>query len=237
MKKIITSFILVSICLSCCIESIRKIEDGITQVGSYQALLDSNYFSNKSLSLLNLKGNYGLGTFNDLDGEGIMVEGLIYKIRPNQSPILIDPTSTEKSPFFAVCEFNKPQILELDSIPSFLSLNDFLKSHLDSSENYAIKIETSFNEITIRSVFKQEAPYKSLPKVIQSSSVIKTLSNPTGVAFGYYLNYTPQNINVKGLHFHYINENRLEGGHVLDLKLSKTKIYYQKLKNSFTEIL
>ena len=64
-----------------CIDHGTGAEETITQVSTLEALLAGDYQGRLSLRQLLAYGNFGLGTFNRLDGEMILLEGNFFQVK------------------------------------------------------------------------------------------------------------------------------------------------------------
>ena len=64
------------------------------------ALLQGAYDGNVTVRELLRHGDFGLGTFNGLDGEMLVLDGVCYQLRSDGSATIADPR--QKCPFAAV---------------------------------------------------------------------------------------------------------------------------------------
>ena len=103
MKKSILLFLLASLILTVlACTSIPK--DTLTQISTIDALLAGVYDGHLSCSELVKNGNFGLGTFNGLDGEMIVLDGRVYQVKAD-GKVYTPPLETT-TPFAAVSNFN-----------------------------------------------------------------------------------------------------------------------------------
>lgn len=77
--------------------------DVLYQVSTIDALLEGLYDGELTIKELKEKGDTGLGTFNTLDGEMIVIDGEVYQIRADGLAYLADDTM--RTPFAAVTGF------------------------------------------------------------------------------------------------------------------------------------
>ena len=87
----------------------NKKADKIYQVSTIDALLEGTYDGSLSFGELREHGNFGIGTFDHLDGEMIGLDGIFYQIRADGQVLQADDGMT--TPFAAVCFF-EPGISE-----------------------------------------------------------------------------------------------------------------------------
>lgn len=197
------------------------------QYSVLDALSNGLYDGDLSLSEVLKHGNLGLGTYQNLDGEMIILDGVIYRI--GSDGIVTKPTPDGKSPFVAVTQFNATQTLTL--APN-LSFNDTVKA-LDAalpSKNYfyVLRLEGTFKAMKTRSVPRQEKPYPDLSVVVKKQSVFD-FQNIEGTLI---IVRTPayfKDLNSPGYHFHFISKDKTKGGHVLDFQLTSGTVQIDKI--------
>jgi acetolactate decarboxylase len=83
----------------------------------------------------------------------------------------------------------------------------------------ALRLEGSFDLLTLRSVHRQTRPYPPLAEVAAHQNVF-TLHNAEGTLVGFRFPDYTQGLEVPGYHLHFISADRTIGGHVLDSRLS-----------------
>ena len=168
-------------------------------------------------------GDFGLGTFNGLDGEMILLEGKFHKIRLNGEAEEVK--RDEKTPFVTVKFFKADQNFELDKELSMEEMNDWIFSRLENPEAMAaVKIEARFKYIKTRSIEKQAKPYPEIEEVIRNQQITER-ENSEGTLAGFWMPETFDKVNFTGFHFHYLTKDKSSGGHVLDFIFDKGKVY------------
>ncbi len=167
-------------------------------------------------------GDFGLGTFNGLDGEMLEIDHQVFQIKSDGVAYPVDDAL--KTPFSVVTFFDTDQTV------NFIEPIDCeaLKAQLDSllpTENipYAIKITGTFTTVQTRSVPRQEKPYKTLPEVLESQPVFE-FDAVEGVMLGFRLPSYMDPANAPGYHFHFITADRTAGGHVLECQLQQATV-------------
>lgn len=193
--------------------------DTLTQISTIDALMTGIYDGEETLGSLRQKGDFGLGTFNALDGELILLDGQFY--RATARGTVERPDMATKIPFAAVTFFDVDGTLPLDSglnLEQFIAKTD--KFLATPNIFYAIKITGTFQTMKVRSVPRQEKPYKPLNIVVKTQPVFD-LKNVRGTVVGFRCPSYVKGINVPGYHLHFLSEDRKAGGHVLDFKVEK----------------
>jgi acetolactate decarboxylase len=191
--------------------------DVLYQVSTIDSLMAGLYDGYTSLDQLKKHGDFGLGTFDGLDGEMVVLDGTVYQITSDGAAH--KPLGSMTTPFAAVTFFDKDKsstILKEMTLPQLLE-------HLDTlipSKNlfYAIRIDGTFTQVKTRSVPKQSKPYPRLVDVTAKQPVFE-FENVKGTIVALRCPYFVKGVNVPGYHLHFITADRTRGGHVLDLTL------------------
>lgn len=195
----------------------------LTQVSTYPALQRGQFNGEVTYAQLAQVGDFGLGTFQGLDGEMIALDGVFYQAKSDGSVQVADPTMT--TPFADVSFFHSSQQLQLTTpLTNVEQLKVYLSQHLPSTNRpYAFKISGTFPTLKFRSVPKQSEPYPTLTDAVAKQIVFEehTIS---GTLVGYMLPGYFSTIGVSGYHFHFISADKHHGGHVLDVSLSAATI-------------
>ena len=118
--------------------------DEVTQISTYPALERGLYDGDVTYAQLAQAGNFGIGTFDGMDGEMIALAGQFYQARSDGSVRRADKTL--ETPFATVTFFTAEQRLQPDEP---LANYDQLKAYLASvappaNRPYAIRIDGMF---------------------------------------------------------------------------------------------
>jgi acetolactate decarboxylase len=147
------------------------------------ALVEGIYEEKVPLSEVKKHGDFGLGTFDQLDGEMVMLDGAIYQITSDGRVREVEERAM--TPFSCVT-FYRP--FSHDQLGAVLSYDDFLTwiQQLLPSPNlcYALRIEGQFASVTVRSVPKQDN-YRPLAEVAKEQPVFQ-FRNITGTLAGFF---------------------------------------------------
>ena len=193
------------------------------QYGTMAGIMEGAFSGSLSLEELLKHGNFGIGTFDGIDGEMIIVNGNVYKTDyyGNSS---IQPGDLT-TPFASVTKF-KTGYQKIDSC-TFNNLVSKVSDHLNPNYFYAIKIIGTFKKMYTRSPKKQEKPYPPLLTVLETQNIFN-YENTTGVIVGFYSPAYAHGVAVGGLHLHYISDNLKNGGHVFDFEIENAQIEISK---------
>lgn len=211
----------------------HKKKNTLFQVSTIDALLSGVYDSNFSLHKLKKHGDFGLGTFNKLDGELIMLDGKIFQVTAEGK--VKKPEKDITTPMAVTNYFYSDYEIEVKQnvIKDFNELQSLVKEQINfrNKNNYfhAIKVHGRFNKIKARSVPKQEKPYIPLKEIIKDQAIFD-FENISGTLVGYWNPDFIKGINVPGFHFHFIADDRSSGGHVFSFSdLTEFKIEIDRL--------
>ena len=191
------------------------------------ALLTGAYDGNLSIGELKKQGNFGLGTYNNLDGEMILLDGRFYHAHAD-GKVTIDYDNV-KTPLAYVTTFNDNTSNHLDSLHHLNTLAQIettIDSQIDSKNYfYAIRITGLFNQVVTRAIAPQDKPYKPLAELVKTQSVF-TSEQIEGTLVGIRSPGFSKGFSVVGYHWHFISKNEEFGGHVLkaDLLAGSAKI-------------
>jgi acetolactate decarboxylase len=177
------------------------------------------------LSVYEIKdhGDIGLGTFNALDGEMVILDGVVYKVGSDGLAHAMDDDVL--SPFVCVTTFDVDKKIEIDQEISLEQVQELIESNLPSPNlMYAIKIEGRFVHMRTRSPKAQIKPYPDLIEALSDQSVFN-FHEVGGTVVGFWYPSFVEEINVTGYHFHFITDSRDAGGHVLDMTIEEGTVY------------
>ncbi|KQC04113.1 MAG: hypothetical protein APR53_03885 [Methanoculleus sp. SDB] len=181
------------------------------------ALLIGDYEGSVSFSDLRACGDFGLGTFDALDGEMVAFEGSFWQVRADGSVTAVPGTMT--TPFSVVTWFDTDLTFSLDGPVNLTGIETAVDAHR-VSQNYfsAVWVDGIFDTVTVRSVPRQEKPYPPLADAVLNQSVY-TYTSVEGALVGFWSPAYVSGINVPGYHLHFISDDRTMGGHVLGCSL------------------
>jgi acetolactate decarboxylase len=187
------------------------------QYSVLDALSQGVFDGELTVAQLRKKGNFGLGTFDHLDGEMIMLDRVVYQIQSNGNVQIAG--DGQKLPFAMAVSATGGgwqalgQNLGLTSMQGALDMLAPRRNHF-----YAFVIEGLFARVGTRSVPAQSKPYSTLAKAVKGQ-VLFSAENIQGTLVGLRSPSWSQGLNLPGYHFHFISADHSFGGHVLSLQL------------------
>jgi acetolactate decarboxylase len=206
----------------------------IFQTSTINALLEGVYDGEVTFGELRQHGDFGLGTFNALDGEMIALDGEFYQVRSDGRARPVD--DAQKTPF-AIVQFFRPELERaLNEELDYGQLQDELHKHHQSVNFfYAIRVDGLFSYVKTRSVPRQREPYPALVEVAREQPVFE-FNDVEGSLAGFRFPDYAVGVNVPGYHLHFITRDRTAGGHVLDLRLKQGTLYVEHTANFHMEL-
>ncbi len=208
------------------------------QVSTLQALALGYSRAVINVEELLKEGDTGLGTFEDVNGEMIVLEGHCY--RADQDGNVTVVSSQVGVPFAAVAKLYGEQQFSLRNLPDITSIRTELTNKIEErfglNSMHIVRIDGVFEKVDARS----EAPYRShhitlkevLGRTQQSFVFEKIRGSLVGVYFPDYMD----GINMPGWHLHFLSEDRSKGGHVFDAAVREGMAKVDKITNIFINL-
>lgn len=178
------------------------------------ALVEGIYEQKIGFDKIRRHGDFGLGTFDGLDGELVLLDGIIYQVDGEGKVHIIE--EQKASTPFACVTFFRP--FSQERIEGPMSHEDFLRwlGQQMPSPNifYAFRITGRFDKIRVRSVSKQES-LRPLVEITEEQSEF-SYTDVEGTIAGFHTPVFMSSLNVLGLHLHFISGDKQTGGHLLE---------------------
>ena len=186
-----------------------------------EGLMQGIYQAHTDMTALKKRGDFGIGTFNNLDGEMIVMEGNVYRADTSgRIHIVADDVQTP----FACVTFFHPDTEELFDTPLPENAFHAWLERLIPSENmvYAIRIQGDFSCVRARSVPAQ-ATSRPLVEITRTQSEF-TFTNIRGTLVGFYTPKFIKSLAIPGFHLHFISEDHTSGGHLLTCAMAQGRV-------------
>jgi acetolactate decarboxylase len=185
----------------------------VFQTSTIAALLAGVYDGDVSISELLTHGDFGLGTFNGLDGEMVILDGVCHHLRADGSAERA--ADTDLTPFAVVTQF-RPQItFSVDKRTTRAELDNLISTQVPSPNLiHAVKVTGRFHQIRTRTVARQHQPYPPLTEATRAQAET-VLIDVGGTLAGFLTPDYEQGISVAGYHLHFLADDQSRGGHSL----------------------
>lgn len=203
--------------------------ESIYQVALLQSLTQGYYDGIIKVSELKEHGDIGIGTFEGVNGEMIVLDGKVYQALGDGS--VQEADNDETVPFSNVTFFDKDITSDISDIKNIDALKENLNKTVDENGRnmfYFIKINGTFNKMNVRSELKQKKPYKSLDKALATDQREFNYKDIKGTVVALYCPDYMDGLNTPGWHFHFVSDDRKKGGHILELAFDNAKAEFDK---------
>lgn len=189
--------------------------DHLYQVSTIDALLEGEYNGTVTIDELGHKGDTGIGTFHRLDGELVMLEGVVYQALATGEVIRASPDQT--TPFAAVNRFRTDRSMDLGPFSNLSTLERQLDGLLMSKEHFTmVRVDGTFDYVKVRAPPAQDLPYPRLVDAIAEQRIYE-LDRVEGTLVGTFSPDAAKGTSVPGWHLHFISADRHSGGHLLEV--------------------
>jgi acetolactate decarboxylase len=195
------------------------------QVSTIDALMQGVYEGFQPVGELKRHGDFGIGTFDALDGEMIVLDGTVYQAKADGTVSRVPDSIT--TPFAAVTYFDRDFAETTRTPMNFSEFSSAMEGQLPSRNMvYAIRIHGIFPLMNVRAIPAQQKPYPLLIVAAKNQSVY-TYSHTKGTVLGFYIPVFLRGLNMPGCHLHYLSDDTQTGGHVLDFTVpANTTVEY-----------
>ncbi|MBN1693323.1 MAG: acetolactate decarboxylase [Dehalococcoidales bacterium] len=195
----------------------------MTQISTIDALLNGVYDGVITYEVLKGYGDFGIGTFQALDGEMLAFDGEFYQVKADG--VAYPVADSQETPFAMVTFFDIDYTGELAQGLDYTSLQEYLDSILPSINTFcAIKIEGTFSYMKTRSVPAQQKPYPPLVEVTKNQPIFE-FEEVEGTMVGFRSPPFITGLNMPGYHLHFLTNSKDAGGHVLEFTIGHAEVF------------
>lgn len=175
------------------------------------ALEQGIYSQSIPFKTLRTRGDFGIGTFDDLEGDWVMLDGHSFQLLSDGQ--VREVNLEAKTPFACVTDFEPISHDDLERELDYPAFRDWLHDLLPSPNLcYALRIEGSFAAVEIGSLSRPaggEAP---------SHVTQPAMSEVSGTLAGYYTPAFLKSLNRPGLQLYFISQDRRQGGRLISCR-------------------
>lgn len=169
-------------------------------------------------------GDFGIGTFDNFDGEGILLDGICWQVCSDGS---VNRASEEmKIPFWVATNFKASEQRSIHKISSWSNLNTHLDQMRSSGNLFvAYRIHGLFESIKLREIAKTRS---MIDLVTDTDSQAEfELKEIYATLVGFWSLGFARVINIPGYHLHFLSEDCKHWGYVLELSADKLDLSFQ----------
>ena len=203
------------------------------QVSTLQALALGYSRAVIKVGELMQNGNIGLGTFEDVNGEMIVIDGHCY--RADEKGEVSEADCETGVPFASVTKFKSFKSCEIENKFNIDKLKEFLDLRIEEdfglNSMHVVRIDGKFKSVSARSESGYRAHHVTLKDALKETQRSFYFDNINGTLVCIYYPDYMDGINASGWHLHFISEDRKKGGHVFDLSMENGTAYFDKITN------
>lgn len=194
------------------------------QVSTTGALVEGIYDGVVSVGTLKEHGDFGLGTFADLNGEMVGVDGHFFQAR-SDGTVGEAPTDA-LVPFAVVTHFRAERTAVIAQCPSFAELEAKLDAMRDSANVFfAFRVDGIFDSVKTRIACKTTPDTKLVDAAAHQAEF--EYKDIEGTLVGFWTPHYARTVNVPGYHLHFLSKDRRVAGHLLDCRAKTLRAQLQ----------
>lgn len=196
-------------------ESLQMDHGTLFQVSTAGALVEGLSRGEISIATLREHGDFGLGTFDGLDGEMVALDGRFFRVDADGRIVPVDDGAL--TPYAMVTRFAPEASLALGSCADVSELRAKL-DRVRRSDNhfYAVRVDGMFDEVRTRCVARRTESQRLAEAAATQREF--TLRDVAGTLAGFWSPTYARALDVAGYHLHFLAADRTAGGHLLDCR-------------------
>ena len=206
-------------------------EQCMYQVSTLQALAMGYTRAVITVDELLRHGDTGLGTFEDVDGEMIVADGVCYRAMADGT-VTRAPGETGV-PFSSVSRLSGARQFQLEAVPDIEALKVMLNLRIEEgfglNSMHMVRIDGSFERVCARSESGQRTQHVTLKAMLENNQQDFFFDGVDGTLVCVYYPDYMDGINAPGWHLHFLSADKTRGGHVFDLSLRSGKVLLDKI--------
>jgi len=200
-------------------------EDMIFHYSVLKALDNGVLEGNMKVGELKQHGDFGLGTFNRLNGEMVVLDHVVYRV--TQEGKIVQPDVETLIPYSIITFYHQDDTLSLNGEIDYPALKAYIDRRVPSRNLfYAFRIRGDFGYIKCGGANIQEKPYnKSLLQMLANRPVYE-VRHIKGTLVGFWCPEYIGDINTVGFHLHFLSDDHSIGGHLMEFTARSLEIGY-----------
>ena len=214
------------------LENITDHDNCLYQVSTLQALSLGYLHKVVTVEELLRHGNTGLGTFEDLDGEMITMDGKCYRAGSDGNVYEVTPDCG--IPFAVVSQLNGTRSWDWNDIQGMdtliSQLNNKIEEHFGLNSMHMVRIDGEFDLVDARSEQpSRKSQHITLKELLSTTQYAFRFDHVKGSLVCLYFPNYMDGINLPGWHLHFLSEDRKKGGHVFDVQIRNCHVRMDKI--------
>ncbi len=198
------------------------------QVSTSGSLVEGVYAQAVTCKRLLEHGDFGLGTFTGLNGEMVVLDGAVYRVQGDGKVSRAAPDAG--APFAVVTRFSPSGEGPAGPVACFDDLRQLCDQHRRSDNLfYAFRLDGVFGHVRTRAV----SPPRLGGRLLDAAKSQREFDfyDAAGTLVGIYSPSFSGAFSVAGYHFHFLSDDRTQGGHVLDVAAASFRLQLEELND------
>ena len=193
----------------------------VFQTSTVNALMEGASTGDMTMGELKTHGDFGLGTFDGLDGEMIELDGKVFQVRADGHAHPVEDST--RTPFATVSFFKADESARLERLCDQPAMLAAVAAMLPSQNIFhALRVEGRFDYVKTRAVAMQDKSV-GLEDAARDEPIFE-FHDVEGTIVGFFTPDYLRGVNVPGYHLHFITADRSAGGHMLDCRTKDVTI-------------
>jgi acetolactate decarboxylase len=192
------------------------------QVSTSGALVAGLYSGAISARVLLQHGNFGLGTFENLDGEMVVLDGHVFRVQGTGK--VSEAAADDAAPFAVVTNFDPGVDVEIapaDSLDAVIRCCD--KYRESNNVFHAFRLDGEFHHVRARAVSPPIGGHGRLIDAAKAQAEFE-FNDIKGTLVGLWSPGFSSAFAIPGYHFHFISDDRQHGGHLLSCSTGSLRL-------------
>jgi acetolactate decarboxylase len=195
------------------------------QVSTSVALVQGVYQGAVRVGTLREHGDHGLGTFENIDGEMVVVDGNFFQVRSDGS--VHEVADDILSPFAVVTRFTPHDTIQMEQCPDLHSLAETF-DRLRHSDNFffAVRVDGHFDYVKTRAMCRTAEGVSLAVAAAQQPEF--EFDQIAGTLVGFWTPDYAKTLNIPGYHWHFLSHDHRHGGHLLQCRGQQLRMEIQR---------
>lgn len=204
----------------------RDADNAIFISAPVNAMMKGFYEEDTLIGDLRKHGDFGLGTFNSLDGEMIMLDGIVYQLKSDGFTYVVE--DSVQTPFACVTFFRPYSHEVIGREMHYQDFNAFLDTLIPSRNMfYALRMEGRFRMMKVWSV-RRQANYKPILEPSEAQAAFE-YEDVEGTLAGFFAPVFMKSLIMPGFHLHFVTSDRKHGGHLHECIIDRADVGIQHM--------
>jgi len=201
----------------------EKKSDVFYHYSIWHAFVNKVFEGDITAAEIKANGDLGLGSYNLLDGELIMLNGKLYQAKEDGTVVI--PAEATKVVYANATFFDTNDSFELGKVANYENLRDHINKKLPTKNMfYAFKIHGEFTKMKCGGLHKQQKPFKDGLDVLIPNRPIFERENFSGTMVGFFCPEFIGDINASGYHLHFVSDDETFAGHVMEFEAKNLSV-------------